>query len=169
MAGSLRQRGPNSWELRVYDGTYPDTARMRYVTRTVRGSRAEAAAELAVLAALVEHPRRRALDTTMGELFDHWYMAASPGWSPNTARQTRSVIRAHLYPRFGHLPVGKLTTADIDAFYAELRARGGRDGRPVVGRDRATRPRCPAPRPGAGGAVGVGVDQPSGEREPTER
>jgi len=129
MNGSLRQRGASSWELRVYDGTHPDTGKMRYATRTVRGSRREAEAELAGFAAQVSQPPRRALDTTFKELFEQWYANAAPRWAVNTQRQTRSVIDVHLIPRFGHFAVGQLTTAGIDAFYADLRDRGGRDGR----------------------------------------
>ena len=129
MNGSLRQRGASSWELRVYDGTHPDTGKMRYATRTVRGSRREALAELEVFAAQVAKPRRQALDTTLGELFEQWYATAASGWAVNTQRQTLSVIKVHLVPRFGDLPVGQLTTANIDAFYAELRGHGGSDGR----------------------------------------
>ncbi len=109
MGGSLRKRGMNSWELRVYAGTDPESGRCRYVSRTVRGSRQEAEAEL--------------------ELFDQWLTVASPGCAANTVRHTYSVVNVHLQPRFGHLPVGKVTTADIDAFYAELRSGAGRDGR----------------------------------------
>lgn len=88
MNGSLRQRGENSWELRVYDGVGPVTGKERYATRTVRGSRVEAELELESFAAQVRYPRRRALDTTMGELFDQWYANASPGWAANTVRHT---------------------------------------------------------------------------------
>ena len=129
MTGSLRQRGTNSWELRVYAGVDPDTGRKRFVTRTVRGSRREALIELKMFAAQVALPRRRALNTTFEELFEQWYEIAAPGWAINTQRHTRSVIDVHLVPRFGHLAVGELTTADIDAFYADLRDHGGRDGR----------------------------------------
>ena len=132
MNGSLRQRGTNSWELRVYAGTDTETGRSRYASRTVRGSRREAVLELETLATAVGYPRRRALDTTMGELFERWYAAVSPGWAANTVRHTHSVLKVHLEPRFGHLPVGKVTTADIDAFYGELRTGGGRDGRPLA-------------------------------------
>jgi hypothetical protein len=132
MAGSLRQRGEISWELRVYAGTDAATGKMRYESRTVRGSRDEAGAELESFATQVSYPRRRALDTTMGELFDQWYASASPGWAANTVRHTHSVIRVHLRPRFGDLPLGQVTTADIDDFYAELRSHGGRDQRPLA-------------------------------------
>lgn len=112
MPGSTRRRGPST------------TRRARCEARD-----AEAELELEVFAEQVDYPRRRATETTMDELFDQWYAAASPGWAIDTVRHTHSVLKVHLRPRFGHLPVGKITTADIDGFYAELRARGGRDGR----------------------------------------
>jgi integrase len=44
-------------------------------------------------------------------------------------RETKSLVEHHLKPHFGHLPVAKLATADIDDFYADLRLHGGREGR----------------------------------------
>ena len=127
MNGSLRQRGANSWELRVYDGTHPDTGRMRYATRTVRGSRREATVELAVFATQVAKPlRQRWIRRSVS--CSSRYASATPRWAVDTQRQTFSVIKVHLIPRFGHLRVGDLTTAGIDAFYADLRSHGGRDG-----------------------------------------
>ena len=38
MAGSIRQRGRNSWQIRVYAGTDPETGQRRQLTRTVQGS-----------------------------------------------------------------------------------------------------------------------------------
>jgi len=52
----------------------------------------------------------------MGELFDRWYENAAPGWAANTVRHTYRVIKVRLRHRFGHLPVGQLTTADVDDF-----------------------------------------------------
>jgi hypothetical protein len=49
MAGSMRQRGRGSWELRVYLGLDPDTRIRRYATRTVHGTRRAATAALAEL------------------------------------------------------------------------------------------------------------------------
>ena len=45
--GSLRQRGPDTWELRVYLGVDCDSGRERWATKTVHGSRRHAAADLA--------------------------------------------------------------------------------------------------------------------------
>ena len=40
----MRQRGKESWELRVHAGRDLDTGRKQYVTRTVRGTKREAVA-----------------------------------------------------------------------------------------------------------------------------
>lgn len=42
MAGSVRQRGKQSWEIRAFAGKDAETGKKRYVTRTVRGDRREA-------------------------------------------------------------------------------------------------------------------------------
>ena len=42
MAGSIRQRGKESWELRVFVGRDPVTDKKQYVTKTFRGTRKEA-------------------------------------------------------------------------------------------------------------------------------
>ena len=49
MTGSIRQRGRDSWQLRVYVGVDPHTHRSRYLTRTVHGSRRAARGALAEL------------------------------------------------------------------------------------------------------------------------
>jgi hypothetical protein len=40
MPGSMRQRGEDSWQLRVHAGRDPITGRKRYVERTFRGNNA---------------------------------------------------------------------------------------------------------------------------------
>jgi integrase len=130
MTGSMRHRGGDSWELRVYLGRHPDTGKERWVTRTVHGSRRHAGHELQVL---VEEARAARIHAgTMGELFERWFAAASSDWSASTIRETRSLLRCHLIPHLGHYPVTKLSTVDIDDLYAHLRRRGGRDGQPLA-------------------------------------
>jgi hypothetical protein len=129
MAGSIRQRGRGTWELRVYIGLDPDSGRRRYATRTVHGTRRAATAALAELVEDAECSRVRA--GTVGELLERWMAAASPAWSASTVRETRSLMRCHLLPHLGHIHVTKLTAADIDDVYAHLLRRGGRDDRPL--------------------------------------
>jgi hypothetical protein len=46
MTGPLRQRGPDTWELRVYLGVEQDSGRERWATKTVHGSGRHATARL---------------------------------------------------------------------------------------------------------------------------
>lgn len=50
MKGSIRERRPGRWELRVYIGTDPDMGHRLYRARTVVGNRGEAERELAAFA-----------------------------------------------------------------------------------------------------------------------
>jgi integrase len=122
----MRNRGGDAWELRIYRGV-DDTGRQRWSTKTVRGSRRYAAGQLRQFSDAVDEATTRA--GTIGDLLERWFAAASPHWAPPTVAQTRSVLRRHLLPNLGHLPVGKLTTADIDDFYGYLLRSGGHDGR----------------------------------------
>lgn len=125
----MRNRGGDSWELRIYRGIDTRTGRQRWSTKTVHGGRRHAAAQLEELVATVRVAETRA--GTVGELFERWFDAASPRWAPPTINQTRSVIRHHLDPHLGHLPVARLTTADIDDLYGHLLRRGGAEARPL--------------------------------------
>lgn len=120
----MRQRGKDSWELRVYLGTDPESGRQRWASRTVHGSRRFAQAQLRKLVEEAGYARLRA--GTVGDLLDQWFEAASPGWALTTVSHTRSVIDCYLKPHLGHLHVAKLTTEDIDDFYGHLLRAGGR-------------------------------------------
>jgi len=130
MAGSLRKRGRDSWQLRLYRGADPETGRQRWLTTTVHGSRRFAECQLA---ALVEQAGYARLQSgSVGDLLERWFDAAPPAWAASTVRQTGSVINCHLVPHLGHLAVDKLTTVDIDDFYGYLLRGGGREGRSLA-------------------------------------
>jgi hypothetical protein len=94
MSGSLRQRGPDSWELRIYLGVDAATGRERWATKTVHGSRRHATAQLREFVEEAGYARLRA--GTVADLLDRWLAHASPGWSTSTLRQNRSVVECHL-------------------------------------------------------------------------
>jgi integrase len=52
-------------------------------------------------------------------------------WSPTVVHTYRRIIDRHLVPLFGRTPLRRLTTVDIDLFYAQLRKRGGAKGGPL--------------------------------------
>ena len=129
--GHIRKRG-EAWQLIVAAGRDPVTGRKRYVSRTVRGPKREAQAVLNRLLVEVGDGAHQGTDATVGELLERWLAVASPDWSPKTVLETRRFFDRLLLPRFGALPLRKLTTAPIDRFYAELRTSGGVGGRPLA-------------------------------------
>ena len=100
-------------------------------TATVRGTRADAERESP---RRVRPCRRYAPSgcSRVGELLEAWFAIASTGWAPTTIRQTRSVLDRYLRPHPGHIPVGDVTAAMIDATYAVLSRRGGVGGRALA-------------------------------------
>ena len=128
--GSMRLRGRDSWQLRVYMGTDPASRRPRWLSKTVHGTERFARTQLEDLVAEGDRARIRA--GTLTDLLDQWLEAASPGWSASTVSHTRSIVECHLKPYLGHLELAKLTTLDIDDFYAHLLRAGGRDDRPLA-------------------------------------
>lgn len=129
--GHIRKRG-EAWQLIVAAGRDPVTGGKRYVSRTVRGPKREAQAALNRLLVEVGDGAHQGTDATVGELLERWLAVASPDWSPKTVLETRRFFDRLLLPRFGALPLRKLTTAAIDRFYAELRTSGGVSGRPLL-------------------------------------
>ena len=78
MPGSMRQRGENSWNLRVYAGRDAVTGRKISVERTVRGNKREASKVLAAMVAEVDRrPVTSAGKGTVAELCREWLDLAS--------------------------------------------------------------------------------------------
>ena len=93
-AGSLRQRRPGVWEVRVALG--PDLVSGRSAVRsvTVHGDRRaaeNARASWAARAALVRSGRRARPGITVAELLGMW-MAAEHAWRPSTVAGYRSTV-----------------------------------------------------------------------------
>jgi hypothetical protein len=127
----MRQRGKDTWQLRVYAGIDPvGTRKQRWLAKTVHGSRRFAAIQLRDLAEEAGRGRHRA--GAVVDLLEHWFEVASPGWALSTTSQTRSIIEVYIKPYFGHLSVAKITTEDIDDFYSHLLRWGGKRDQPLA-------------------------------------
>jgi integrase len=131
MRGSIRKRGRNSWEIRVFAGTDPETGRRRQLSRTVQGSRTQAQRDLRALAAFANVAPTVGARATLTDLLDRWFAVNEPNWAATTVRNTRSIIDRQLKPKLGHVLVQELTTVTIDDFYASLRIDGAVYGGPL--------------------------------------
>jgi integrase len=132
MNGSLRQRSAGSWELRVYIGTDPVTGHRLDRTATVRGTRADAESELAAMVASVQAVRAVGVRSRVGELLEACLPSPPPaGRRRQSAKPARCSTAISTFT-LGHIPVGDVTAAMIDATYAVLSRRGGVGGRPLA-------------------------------------
>lgn len=131
MAGSLRQRGKTSWQLRVLAGRDEITGKKTYVSKTFRGGRREAERELARLVAEVEAGSTTAAAGTVAELCNKWFEYACPNLSPAVSAEYRRLLDRRILPRWGSTPVRRLRTSDLDGWYSQLRRSGSKTGGPL--------------------------------------
>jgi hypothetical protein len=125
----MRQRGNDSWQLRVHAGRDPNTGRKRYVERTFRGTKRGASKALASMVAEVDQrPVGILTKGTVAALCNEWLAHATPSFSPKTVETTRMYIDDPIIPVLGAIQVAKLTPTDPDRFYRQLlevgRSRG---------------------------------------------
>jgi len=72
MAGTMRERQPGVWELRVRAGRDPLTGKHRQISRTFRSSGRQASKALARLVTEAQDGSHAGSDKTVGELLDRW-------------------------------------------------------------------------------------------------
>jgi integrase len=125
----MRQRGANSWQLRVHVGRDPSTGRKHYEAITFHGNKRAASKALAAMVAEAE--RRPGLiggKGTVAELCREWLEHVTPSFSPKTVETTRMYIEDPIIPLLGSVQVAKLTPGDLDRCYRLLievgRSRG---------------------------------------------
>ena len=120
------------WYVQVDVPAGPNGKRRRRSVGGFRTKREAKAAEAEALrrirdGALVE-PSRLTVGAYLTEL-----------WLPSMASQVRATtlggyrhnVRAYIVPRLGDIPLQRLSTARVGAFYGELVASGGQKGRPL--------------------------------------
>ena len=125
MRGSMRKRGAG-WQLAVYAGW--SAGKRKYVYEVVHGSKREAEARLNALLNEVQSGKRGApTKTTLQTLADAWWETASRELSPTTRRGYRRLLDVRILPALGRKSLTRLTTQDLDRFYADL-AKGTAPG-----------------------------------------
>ena len=86
MQGHVRARNGH-FEIRAFLGVDPRTGKSRYTTRTVRGGKREAQRALGALIGEIESGKATKTASTVGDLLEAWFEAASGGISPKTVKE----------------------------------------------------------------------------------
>ncbi|MCC5953432.1 MAG: site-specific integrase [Acidimicrobiia bacterium] len=123
MRGSMREKKPGVWQLRVYCGR--NTAGRQVMRhRTVRGGRRTAESALATFVAEVEAQHRAVPEGTLEHLLERWLDLVDRDRSPTTAAEYRRLADKRVIPALGAKRLHRLGPADLDAFYTALTDEG---------------------------------------------
>jgi len=126
MTGTMRERKPGTWELRVATGKRA-TGKYGQTSRTFRGTKAAAGRALRQFVAEVEASQgtERLREGNVAHVLERWMRHLETlGRSPTTLRTHRSYLRLHILPALGGLPLRNLRPADLNDLYGQLRASG---------------------------------------------
>lgn len=125
MSGSLRSLRQGVWEARINAGRDPITGKRRQISRTVYGTKRDAQRVLNEMAVEADRGEIVGASATFGELCERWLDVAARDLSPVTVRNYRDLLKNHITPALGRVPVTKIRTMDIDRLYHALQANGG--------------------------------------------
>ena len=150
MSGSLREKSPGVWDIRVALGRDPLTGRYRSVSRTVHGGKRKAEEEIARIVSSAASGKFQGTRANVRYLTEQWLEHLERlARSPKTLEGYRSLIKNGIDPALGSIELAKLSASDIDRFYGLRRRRD----RPITRSTTAT----PAyRRPCTGRSVGDG-------------
>jgi integrase len=122
--GSLRERGPGVWELRVNLAPDPITGRQRQKSKTFRGSDRAAQVELAKLIAKTSGERTTGTSATFGRLLHEWLERKARECSPTTISQYRRHVELVWTPALGDTPLDRLKARHLQAVIDREHQRG---------------------------------------------
>jgi integrase len=133
----IRKRGAGL-QVQVYAGRDPLTGRKRYVSQQVPGQtktsmRQAKQVEARLLEEVGTGRHKGSRSRTMAELLERWleWRPTVRPIAPTTVSSYRAAMDRYILPALGKVPVRQVDAATLDAFYAHLRTRGGKDGRPL--------------------------------------
>ena len=126
MQGHLRKRSKDSWTVVVELGRDAVTGKRRQLWRTVRGTKRDAEALLVQLL----HQRETGVDAPPGRLsvrdyLDQWLAVyVQPNTAPKTFRRYEQLLRVHVVPVIGSLPLDKVRPLHVQEVYKRVLQEG---------------------------------------------
>ena len=123
--GSIRKRGTNTWQL-VYDAPRGRDGERRQRYETIHGTKRQAERRLTQI--LDSLSRDRYVEPTklsMAQFLERFLEDyAVLRCRPRTIEGYENIIRVHLMPEIGHIPVSQLSVLDLQRYYAGRLAIG---------------------------------------------
>lgn len=118
----MTERSPGVWRLQTTSDPDAVTGKTRRLSRTLRGTKPEATAELQRFVAESGAGLQGGSTVTVAVVLQSFMTTAA--LSPTTRQDWTSLIDRYLLPELGDVPLWKLTARDCDQMYQRLKAGG---------------------------------------------
>ncbi len=130
MRGHITKRSEGSYSIVLDVGTDPATGRRKQQRVTVKGSKKDAEKRLSELLHQLDNGIFiRPGKTTLSEYLERWVKEyAWPNLSPRTAEGYEHIIRRHLIPALGNIPLTQIKPEHLQKYYSEKLSGGRCDG-----------------------------------------
>lgn len=131
MKGSIRRRSKESWEITIDVGGDRGTGRRMRHYESVKGRKADAQRRLAELLVSIEEgsyvkPKRLGLAEYLQQWLDGYVKS---NCSPRTLDSYQCIVKCHLVPSLGMIPLSQLQPQHIQQYYAQALSHGRSDGK----------------------------------------
>ncbi len=135
MRGHIRKRGKNSYSIKVSLGKDATTGKYKSQWVSVKGTKKDAEKHLAELLHQLDNGTfMKPGKTTLGEYLEKWLRDyAWPSLAPRTVEGYESIIRCHLIPALGSIPLTQLRPEHLQRYYSEKLSGGRYDGKGSLG------------------------------------
>jgi len=131
MRGHIEKRGKNSYSIAVSLGKDATTGKYKYQWVSVKGTKKDAEKRLSELLHQLDNGTFiKPGKTTLGEYLEKWL--SDYVWSnlaPRTAEGYDSIVRCHLIPALGNIPLTQLRPDHLQRYYYEKLSGGRYDGK----------------------------------------
>ena len=131
MRGHITKRGKNSYSIKISMGKDAATGKYKYQWVSVKGTKKDAEKRLSeVLHQLDTGTFMKPGKTTLGEYMERWLQDyVWPNLAPRTAEGYESIIRCHLTPALGKIPLTQLKPEHLQRYYSDKLTGGRYDGK----------------------------------------
>lgn len=126
MTGCLKKRSESSWSIVLYLGRDPVTGKKRQKWQTFHGNKKQAQAEMTrLLHELNTGAYVEPVKLTLGAYLERWLVDyAKTNVSPKTYERYSEIVKKHLIPALGAMPIFNLKPLHIQGYYSRALASG---------------------------------------------
>ena len=131
MRGHITKRGKDSYTIVLNLGRDPATGKRKQQWVSVKGTKKETEKRLSELLNQLDNGvYMKPGKTTLADFLERWLKDyAYSNLAPRTAEGYETIIRQHLIPKLGSIPLTKIKPEHVQRYYADMLANGRCDGK----------------------------------------